>query len=160
MVPPNLSLAATACFLDPLGAADYLEGCSLYHWTLLSVDGGQVAVSNEPSVATDEPLSAPAISTIIGLSRRQLQLLFAANASVSPIRYHRDVRLDLERGLAAQTDMPVLAVAQVCGFASPEHFSRAYCVRPGISPREDRVGGRIPFEFHAWPMHTRGGNKT
>jgi len=84
-----------------------------------------------------------------------LQRLFANHTGMSPIRYYRDIRLDRARGLVTQTDMPVLEVALACGFFSPEHFSRAYRLRFGIAPREDRVEGRIPFEFRAWPMHTR-----
>lgn len=107
----------------------------------------------------EEPLSVPDIADIVGLSQRQLERLFAASAGVSPVSYYRDIRLDRARGLVTQTDMPVLEVALACGFASPEHFSRAYRVRFGISPRSDRIEGRIPFEFRAWPMHTRRGNE-
>jgi len=103
----------------------------------------------------EEPFSVPEIAKRVGLSQRQLQRLFANHTGMSPIRYYRDIRLDRARGLVTQTDMPVLEVALACGFFSPEHFSRAYRLRFGIAPREDRVEGRIPFEFRAWPMHTR-----
>lgn len=103
----------------------------------------------------EEPLSVPEIARRVGLSQRQLERLFAGNTGMSPISYYRDIRLDRARGLITQTDMPVLEVALACGFFSPEHFSRAYRLRFGIAPREDRVEGRIPFEFRAWPMHTR-----
>jgi AraC family carnitine catabolism transcriptional activator len=103
----------------------------------------------------EEPLPMPEIARRVRLSQRQLERLFAANTGMSPVRYYRDIRLDRARGLITQTDMPVLEVALACGFFSPEHFSRAYRLRFGIAPREDRVAGRIPFEFRAWPMHTR-----
>ncbi|MEM9440385.1 MAG: GlxA family transcriptional regulator [Pseudomonadota bacterium] len=103
----------------------------------------------------EEPLAVPEIADRVGLSQRQLERLFAENTGASPIRYYRDIRLDRARGLITQTDMPVLEVALACGFSSPEHFSRAYRRRFGMPPREDRVEGRIPFEFRAKPMHTR-----
>lgn len=103
----------------------------------------------------EEQLTVPEIAGYVGLSQRQLERLFAENTGCSPIRYYRDIRLDRARGLITQTDMPVLEVALACGFSSPEHFSRAYRMRFGVPPREDRVEGRIPFEFRAWPMHTR-----
>lgn len=102
----------------------------------------------------EEPLPVPEIAKAVGLSQRQLERLFAASTGTSPIRYYRDIRLDRARGLITQTDMPVLEVALACGFLSPEHFSRAYRIRFGIAPRNDRIEGRIPFEFRAWPMHT------
>jgi transcriptional regulator GlxA family with amidase domain len=102
----------------------------------------------------EEPLTVPEIARHVRLSQRQLERLFAENTGASPIRYYRDIRLDRARGLITQTHMPVLEVALACGFSSPEHFSRAYRTRFRISPREDRIKGRIPFEFRAWPMHT------
>ncbi|MGI9434094.1 MAG: GlxA family transcriptional regulator [Geminicoccaceae bacterium] len=103
----------------------------------------------------EDPLSVPDIAEAVGLSQRQLERLFADHTGVSPIGYYRDIRLDRARGLITQTDMPVLEVALASGFVSPEHFSRAYRVRFGIAPRDDRIEGRIPFEFRAWPMHSR-----
>ena len=41
------------------------------------------------------------------------------------------------------------------GFASQVHFSRAYRARFGLPPRQDRIEGRVPFEFRAWPMHRK-----
>jgi transcriptional regulator GlxA family with amidase domain len=89
----------------------------------------------------------------IGLSQRQIDRLFRQHVGKSPVLYYRDIRLDRARGLLTQTAMLVSEVALASGFASAVHFSRAYKQRFGFSPREDRVEGRIPFEFRAWPMH-------
>ncbi|MEM7498354.1 MAG: GlxA family transcriptional regulator [Pseudomonadota bacterium] len=94
----------------------------------------------------------PEIAATVGLSSRQLERLFAEFICVSPMQYYRDIRLDRARGLVTQTEMPVWEIAVACGFASPEHFSRAYRTRFGLAPRTDRQEGRVPFEFRAWPM--------
>ncbi|MEL6767113.1 MAG: GlxA family transcriptional regulator [Pseudomonadota bacterium] len=94
----------------------------------------------------------PEIAEEVGLSSRQLERLFAEFICVSPMQYYRDIRLDRARGLVTQTEMPVWEIAVACGFASPEHFSRAYRARFGVPPRTDRLEGRVPFEFRAWPM--------
>lgn len=103
----------------------------------------------------EEPLAIPDLAADVGLSQRQLERLFRTYTQASAVRYYRDIRLDRARGLITQTELPVLEVALACGFGSPEHFSRAYRSRFGLSPRDDRIQGRVPFEFRAWPMHHR-----
>lgn len=103
----------------------------------------------------EEPLSIPAICARTGLSQRQIARLFARHVGKTPVTYYRDIRLDRARGLVTQTDMAISQIAVASGFASQMHFSKAYRARFGIAPRTDRVEGRIPFEFRAWPMHLK-----
>lgn len=99
----------------------------------------------------------PAIAAHAGIGQRRLERLFRRFIGRTPARYYSDIRLDRARGLATQTDLPLREIALACGFASPEHFSRAYRKRFGAPPQTDRQAGRVPFEFRAWPMHERGG---
>jgi transcriptional regulator GlxA family with amidase domain len=101
----------------------------------------------------EEALSIPQICKRVRLSQRQLDRLFGQFVRKSPVLYYRDIRLDRARGLVTQTDMRLSEVAVACGFASQTHFSRAYRERFGLAPRTDRIEGRVPFEFRAWPMH-------
>lgn len=103
------------------------------------------------------PLSVPEICTLVDISQRQLNRLFTTYVQKSPQIYYRDIRLDRARGLVTQTEIPLAEVALASGFASQVHFSRAYRVRFGLTPREDRIEGRVPFEFRAWPMHRKRG---
>ncbi|SNT71914.1 GlxA family transcriptional regulator [Paracoccus seriniphilus] len=106
----------------------------------------------------ETPLSIPEICEAIDLSQRQLNRLFARYVKKTPKVYYRDIRLDRARGLVTQTEMPLLEVAIASGFASHVHFSRAYRERFGLSPRSDRIEGRVPFEFRAWPMYRKAMN--
>jgi transcriptional regulator GlxA family with amidase domain len=99
--------------------------------------------------------SIPEICSMAGISHRQLDRLFERYIGKSPALYYRDIRLDRARGLVTQTDMLLSEIAIASGFASQVHFSRAYRERFGLPPRKDRVEGRIPFEFRAWPMHRK-----
>lgn len=101
----------------------------------------------------EAPLPIPEIASTIGLSQRQLSRLFRAHTKCSPVQYYRNIRLDRGRSLITQTEMSILSVAIACGFESAEYFSRAYRDRFETSPRNDRIEGRIPFEYRAWPMH-------
>lgn len=105
----------------------------------------------------EEPLPIPRICAHVGVSQRHLDRLFAAHVGRSPTLYYRDIRLDRARGLVTQTDLAMSEIAIASGFASPVHFSRAYRERFGLPPRSDRIEGRVPFEFRAWPMHRKPG---
>lgn len=112
-------------------------------------------------------LPIPRICQASGISQRQLDRLFRRFVRQSPALYYRDIRLDRARGLVTQTEMPLSEVAVASGFSGQVHFSRAYRERFGIAPRRDRLEGRIPFEFRAWPLHQpspaiprRGGRPT
>ncbi|WP_138933886.1 GlxA family transcriptional regulator [Roseovarius arcticus] len=103
----------------------------------------------------ETPLPIAQICAEVGISHRQLDRLFAAHVRKTPALYYRDIRLDRARGLVTQTDLPLAQVAVASGFASQVHFSRAYRARFGLPPSADRVEGRVPFEFRAWPMHRK-----
>ncbi|MGE0213822.1 MAG: GlxA family transcriptional regulator, partial [Parvibaculaceae bacterium] len=101
----------------------------------------------------EDPLSIPELCRRVGRSQRQIDRLFARYVGKSPTLYYRDIRLDRARGLVTQTELSMSEIAVASGFSSQVHFSKAYRERFRISPRSDRVEGRIPFEFRAWPMH-------
>lgn len=103
----------------------------------------------------EEVLPIPDIAEEVDLSHRQLNRLFMRYVGKTPAIYYRDIRLDRARGLVTQTDMPMSEIAIASGFSSQVHFSRAYREKFGMPPRNDRVEGRIPFEFRAWPMHRK-----
>lgn len=102
----------------------------------------------------EDPVAVPDIATMLDVSQRKLERLFKSHTHKSPVRYYRDARLDRARGLITQTTLPIMEVALASGFPSAENFSRAYRKRFGLTPRSDRVEGRVPFEFRAWPMHS------
>ena len=102
----------------------------------------------------EEPLPIPDLCTHLQVSQRHLSRLFKQYVGKTPVLYYRDIRLDRARGLVTQTEMKLSEVAVASGFASQVHFSRAYRERFGLSPTQDRIEGRVPFEFRAWPMHS------
>lgn len=101
----------------------------------------------------ESPLPIPDIAQRVGISQRQLNRLFAQHLGKTTVLYFRDIRLDRARGLVTQTQMPLMEIALASGFSNQMTFSRAYRDRFGLPPSRDRVEGRIPFEFRAWPMH-------
>lgn len=104
----------------------------------------------------EEPLPIAEICELAQISHRQLDRLFAQYLKKSPALYYRDIRLDRARGLVTQTTLSIAEIGFASGFSSQVHFSRAYKQRFGLPPVRDRIEGRVPFEFRAWPMHSKG----
>lgn len=52
IVTPNFNLMATIGFIDPMRAANYLDGAAHFHWVFASTDGGTVMASNGLSIET------------------------------------------------------------------------------------------------------------
>lgn len=86
----------------------------------------------------EDPLSPDNLASMIAVTRRQLERLFATHLHDTPSHFYIGVRLDRARELLRQTGMGIMAVGVACGFASSSHFSRAYRARFGLSPKEDR----------------------
>lgn len=101
----------------------------------------------------EQPLQISAIAGVVGISQRQLDRIFKEHTGVSPVRYYLDVRLDRARGLVTQTELPILDVAIACGFSSNAQFSRTYRKRFEMTPSQDRIEGRVPFQFRSFPSH-------
>ena len=101
----------------------------------------------------EQPRTIGEICNGLNISERQLSRLFTRHTGVTPIRYYLDVRLDRARGLVTQTQMSILDVAIACGFTGAAQFSRAYRNRFSISPSQDRIEGRVPFQFRSFPSH-------
>lgn len=103
----------------------------------------------------EDPVSIPEICQQVGVSHRQVDRLFALYINKSPALYYRDIRLDRARGLVTQTELSITEISVASGFSSQVHFSRAYKDRFGLPPIKDRIEGRVPFEFRAWPMYRK-----
>lgn len=97
---------------------------------------GQVIHMMEENL--EEPISPAALAQEVGMSTRQLERLFRRYLNRSPKRYYMELRLGKARNLLLQTDMSVINVALICGFASPSHFSKCYRALYRTTPYRER----------------------
>ncbi len=144
-------------------------GRYIFHERLRPGDEGQLPEAREPvgyaaplklrnAIVVMErnletPLKISEIADQLDLSQRQMERLFRTHTGVSPVRYYLDVRLDRARGLVTQTELPIGEVAVACGFGSAVQFTRTYKQRFGVPPSQDRIDGRVPFQFRSFPSH-------
>lgn len=82
----------------------------------------------------DRPDLLAEIEEATGLSRRQLERLFAAHIGDSPARHLVTLRLKRARQLLAQTHLTVAEIASRSGFSTAAHFCRLYRRQYGVSP--------------------------
>lgn len=86
----------------------------------------------------EELIALDDLSSLVGISRRQLERLFKKYLDCVPRRYYLDLRLKKARQLLLQTDKSIAEVAIACGFVSAPHFSKSYRDRYNVSPRDER----------------------
>jgi len=87
----------------------------------------------------EQPLTPAELSSMINISKRQLERLFRRYLNTTPARYYLALRLAEARRLLEQSSMPIIDVAIACGFNSAGHFSYRYRSFFGMSPRTART---------------------
>lgn len=87
------------------------------------------------------PISISKLAERVELSERQLERLFSEQVKATPSRFYLDLRLNRAwTRLVASTDT-LEEIAEISGFSSQAHFSRAFKLWSGASPltvRRDR----------------------
>lgn len=86
----------------------------------------------------DPPLALQDIAMRFGITRRQLERLFAHHLQQSPAQFYVGLRLERATQLLEQTALSVLEVAIASGFGSTAHFTRTFKSQTGQSPSQYR----------------------
>jgi AraC family transcriptional regulator len=69
-----------------------------------------------------------------GYSRAHFLRMFREATGQTPHRYLLELRLEKARALVASRSMPLIAIAELCGFSTHAHLSNAFRSRFGVSP--------------------------
>lgn len=86
----------------------------------------------------EDPLTPDELSSLVKISRRQLERLFRAYLNCTPTQYYLGLRLRNARRLLLQTEKTIIDISLVCGFSSAPHFSKCYRDLFGLPPRDER----------------------
>jgi transcriptional regulator GlxA family with amidase domain len=91
-------------------------------------------------------LSVEALAARAHMSPRHFARAFAAETGVTPARYVEQVRLEAARLRLEDTARPVAAIAETCGFGTPETMRRAFLRALQVGPAEYRRRFYAPLE--------------
>ena len=91
-------------------------------------------------VAASPSLSGLAAATHVSV--RALTQAFVATIGMTPLRYLRDLRMDLAANLLEATDQRIDDIALQCGFADSRHLRRLFTAQWGQSPSSYRKNHR------------------
>lgn len=86
----------------------------------------------------EELLTPDELSSLVKISRRQLERLFRSYLNCTPTQYYLGLRLRNARRLLLQTEKAIIDISLVCGFSSAPHFSKCYKDLFGLPPRDER----------------------
>ena len=86
----------------------------------------------------DRPLSATDLARSAGMSAPHFRRVFQSTMGQSPHQYLLGARIQLAKSLLTTGGLPVIEVAQRCGFETLSTFNRAFKRLTGFSPREWR----------------------
>jgi len=83
-------------------------------------------------------LSVESLATIIGSSRRSLELHFKQQFNTSPYQFITQLRLSQAERLLRETSFPIMEIGRRCGYPEPHHFSVWFKKLNGVSPKHFR----------------------
>jgi AraC-like DNA-binding protein len=101
---------------------------------------GMVMQVNQLVHQNAQPLGIKEIAAALGISQSHLRARFRASCGVSLGKHLRRLRLEKACGLLRLTPNRVSEIADMCGFNSIYHFSRAFHAAYGVSPMAFRHG--------------------
>lgn len=81
-------------------------------------------------------ISVESVARYVGVSDRYLRKLFTQHLNISPLEYINQLRINKSIELLRISDMSIKEICFVCGFKSPQYFSRIFKKQAGLSPSE------------------------
>lgn len=86
-----------------------------------------------------DDLSADALARLAGVSQAHFRRLFLEAVGMPPHRYVLAARLEQVRKLLSLSEMPLVRIAQECGFSSQSHLTASFRAAHAVTPAQFRA---------------------
>jgi AraC-like DNA-binding protein len=83
------------------------------------------------------------ISEHCGVSRRLIEANFCRSVGRTPLRFLTDIRMERAVALLMERNRTVAEIAEMCGFASANYFTKAFRHHYGLSPLKYLEKGEV-----------------
>lgn len=113
----------------------------LYRHSLNTTDHSALAVNKVLEYIKgnfSKPLNNQLLSEIARYHENHLNRLFLEYTGITTHQYILTIRLNEAKRLLLNTDLPLITIAEMCGFNSNTYFSRYFKQTEGLSPSEYR----------------------
>jgi transcriptional regulator GlxA family with amidase domain len=117
---------------------------SAYSFALGSRNPRLIAAMRLMNETLETPLDMTVLAGQLGISRRQLERLFAAHVGTTPAQFYIDLRISRAHALLNETDLSVAEIAAATGFNSASQMATRFRKRFGMSPRAYRKSWSAP----------------
>ncbi len=94
---------------------------------------------------SNSSLQMAEIAAFCGVSRRLVESIFARSVGRTPLRVLTDIRMERAVALLMENQFAVAEIAELCGFASANYFTKAFRHNYGLSPL-NYLGKRVGSE--------------
>lgn len=102
----------------------------------------EIPINREPlhwvysflSLRLNEPLSIAVMAKRAHLSPSRFRAVFKRDFGVSPHQYIMKLRINHAKELLANTSLSLAAIAEYCGYADMQHFSKTFKLKTNITP--------------------------
>lgn len=87
-----------------------------------------------------EDLAIPDLALLCGVSISHFSRAFKASFGVPPYRYFLRLRVESAMSMLRTGSVPLVTIAQACGFSDQSHFSKVFREMTGMTPSSYRWG--------------------
>jgi AraC-like DNA-binding protein len=120
------------------------------HWIIRSIIGENLdmrSISSDYSVARvqhflerhfQDDITVKRLAELTHISPSSLNRAFKKGTGVTPIEYLIEVRVEKSKTLLRRKDIPMIEIAERCGFGSSAHFSSSFKRLTNATPSEYR----------------------
>lgn len=98
-----------------------------------------------------EPIRLQEIAAEAGVRPARLVQAFRRRYQMTPGDYLRHIRVSRARALLLRSDLPLAAVASLCGFADQSHLTRLFRQTFGVTPAAFRAKSGSRRNAQPWP---------